>query len=86
MSQVVWHKKIYTKERHHVRAKRFPCSSSWSSYHTIQDEIRNAGGSWVDREVVENGNWVTSRQPGELPAFIRTMIKYFSRTSVMLHL
>jgi protease I len=53
-----------------------------TSYHTIQDDIRNAGGSWVDREVVEDGNWVTSRQPSDLPAFIRTMITHFSRSPV----
>jgi protease I len=49
-----------------------------TSYHTIQDDIRNAGGTWVDREVVEDGNWVTSRQPADLPAFIRTMLNLFS--------
>jgi protease I len=53
-----------------------------TSYHTIQDDIRNAGGAWVDREVVEDGNWVTSRQPGDLPAFIRTMIAHFSGSPV----
>jgi protease I len=53
-----------------------------TSYHTIQDDIRNAGGSWVDREVVEDGNWVTSRQPSDLSSFIRTMIEHFSRSSV----
>jgi protease I len=53
-----------------------------TSYHTIQDDVRNAGGSWVDQEVVEDGNWVTSRQPGDLPAFIRTMISHFSRSPV----
>jgi deglycase len=49
-----------------------------TSYHTIQDDIRNAGGEWVDREVVEDGNWVTSRQPTDLPAFNRAMIKLFA--------
>src|SRR5262249_10371173 len=34
-----------------------------TSYHTIQDDIRNAGGEWLDQEVVEDGTWVTSRQP-----------------------
>jgi len=48
-----------------------------TSYHTLQDDIRNAGGTWVDREVVEDGNWVTSRQPKDLPVFIRTMIRHF---------
>jgi protease I len=50
-----------------------------TSYHTIQDDIRNAGGHWVDREVVEDGNWVSSRQPSDLPAFNRAMIRLFSR-------
>ncbi len=48
-----------------------------TSYHTIQDDVRNAGGNWVDREVVEDDNWVTSRQPDDLPAFTRTMLKVF---------
>src|SRR5437588_12971750 len=49
-----------------------------TSYHTIQDDIRNAGGNWVDQEVVEDGNWVTSRQPGDLPAFNRALFALFS--------
>jgi protease I len=53
-----------------------------TSYHTIQDDIRNAGGRWLDREVVEDGNWVTSRQPGDLPAFNRAMLALFSRIPV----
>jgi protease I len=50
-----------------------------TSYPTLQDDIRNAGGRWVDREVVEDGNWVSSRQPTDLPAFNRAMIRLFSR-------
>src|SRR4051812_45734138 len=53
-----------------------------TSYHTIQDDVRNAGGNWVDREVVVDGNWVTSRQPGDLPAFNRAMLGLFSRSLV----
>jgi protease I len=56
-----------------------------TSYHTIQDDIRNAGGNWVDREVVEDGNWVSSRQPSDLPAFNRAMIRLFSRDLVSSH-
>ena len=49
-----------------------------TSYHTIEDDIRNAGGHWVDREVVVDENLVTSRQPSDLPAFNREMIRVFS--------
>jgi protease I len=58
------------------------CGRTLTSYHTIQDDIRNAGGNWVDREVVEDGNWVTSRQPSDLPAFNRAMLSLFSQSLV----
>ena len=50
-----------------------------TSYYTIQDDIRNAGGTWVDQKVVEDGNWITSRQPDDLPAFNAAMLRLFSR-------
>jgi protease I len=50
-----------------------------TSYYTIQDDIRNAGGNWVDREVVVDGNWVTSRQPDDIPAFNQEMLKLFAQ-------
>jgi protease I len=50
-----------------------------TSYHTIQDDIRNAGGEWLDKEVVEDGNLVTSRQPSDIPAFTRAMLDLFAR-------
>ncbi|HEX4588288.1 MAG TPA: type 1 glutamine amidotransferase domain-containing protein [Gemmataceae bacterium] len=58
-----------------------------TSYHTIQDDIRNAGGNWVDREMVEDRNLVTSRQPKDLPAFIKAMTALFerSRTAAAAH-
>jgi protease I len=49
-----------------------------TSYHTIQDDVRNAGGKWQDEEVVRDKNWVTSRQPSDIPAFNKTMIELFS--------
>ena len=48
-----------------------------TSYHTIQDDVRNAGGHWEDREVIRDRNWVTSRQPDDIPAFNREMIGMF---------
>jgi len=49
-----------------------------TSYHTIQDDIRNAGGNWQDREFIRDKNWVTSRQPGDIQAFNREMVKMFA--------
>jgi protease I len=49
-----------------------------TSYYTLQDDIRNAGGTWLDREVVRDGNLVTSRQPGDIPAFNREMLAMFA--------
>jgi protease I len=49
-----------------------------TSYHTIQDDIRNAGGNWKDEEVIRDRNWVSSRQPTDIPAFNREMIALFS--------
>ncbi len=46
-----------------VRGKRL---TSWPSLRT---DIRNAGGEWVDDEVVVDGNLITSRNPSDLPAF-----------------
>ena len=48
-----------------------------TSYHTIADDIRNAGGMWLDNEVVEEENWVTSRQPSDIPAFNEAMLRLF---------
>jgi protease I len=50
-----------------------------TSYYTLQDDIRNAGATWVDRELVEDGNWVSSRNPDDLPAFNEGMLKLFAR-------
>lgn len=51
-----------------------------TSYHTIQDDIRNAGGNWKDQEVVRDANWVSSRQPSDIPAFNREMLALFAET------
>ena len=50
-----------------VRGKRL---TSWPS---LQTDVRNAGGEWVDEEVVVDGNLVTSRNPDDIPAFTREL-------------
>jgi protease I len=45
----------------------------------IRDDVINAGGEWVDQEVVRDGNVITSRTPPDLPAFAREIIDYLSR-------
>ena len=41
----------------------------------VPEEIQKAGGTWEDKEVVVDGNLVTSRWPMDLPAFMREMMK-----------
>lgn len=50
-----------------------------TSYPTIQDDIRNAGGKWVDREVVVDGNLVTSRKPSDIRAFNREFMALLAK-------
>ena len=40
-----------------------------TSYHTIKDDLVNAGAQWVDSEAVVDRNWVSSRQPSDIPKF-----------------
>lgn len=49
-----------------------------TAYPTIKDDIRNAGGQWMDREVIRDQNWVSSRQPSDIPAFTREMLQLFA--------
>jgi protease I len=48
-----------------------------TSWPTLQTDIRNAGGNWVDEEVVVDQGLVTSRKPDDIPAFSRKMIEEF---------
>ena len=49
-----------------------------TSWPTLATDIRNAGGDWVDEEVVVDDNIVTSRKPDDIPAFNREMLRIFS--------
>jgi protease I len=46
--------------------------TSWPS---IKTDLKNAGANWVDREVVVEENLVTSRKPGDIPAFNRAFMQ-----------
>lgn len=46
-----------------------------TSYKSVREELKDAGAKYEDREVVVDGNLVTSRQPDDLPAFMREMMK-----------
>jgi len=53
--------------------------TSWPS---LKTDIQNAGGTWVDEEVILSNGVVTSRKPDDIPAFNREMIELFSKGSV----
>ncbi len=49
-----------------------------TSFPTLQTDIENAGGTWVDREVVVDRGLVTSRNPDDLPAFCAKLVEAFA--------
>jgi len=49
-----------------------------TSFPSLQTDIRNAGGNWVDEEVVVDSGLVTSRKPDDLPAFDKKLIEEFA--------
>ena len=55
-------------EADRVEGKRL---ASWPS---LQTDIRNGGGEWVDEEVVVDGNLITSRNPDDIPAFNKALL------------
>ena len=52
--------------------------TSWPSIHT---DLKNAGANWVNREVVQDGNIITSRQPEDIPAFSDKLIESLAHAS-----
>ena len=52
-----------------LRGKRATC------FHSIKDDVVNAGATYVDQEVVVDGNVITSRKPDDLPAFVVALMQ-----------
>ena len=52
--------------------------TSWPS---VRTDLQNAGARWVDEEVVQDGNIITSRKPDDIPAFSKTVIEAISTGS-----
>ena len=51
-----------------MRGRKVTC------YHSIKDDVVNAGGEYIDAEVVVDGNLITSRTPEDLPAFLKAIL------------
>ena len=51
--------------------------TSWPS---VRTDLANAGANWVDKEVVQDGNIITSRKPEDIPAFSNKLIEALSHT------
>lgn len=53
-----------------------------TGFRSIKDDLVNAGATYVDQDVVQDGTLITSRQPADLPAFCRTIIEFLSVMTV----
>jgi protease I len=49
-----------------------------TSWPGIRDDVRNAGAIWSDDPLVEDGNWISSRGPQDLPVFVDAMLAHFA--------
>ena len=49
-----------------------------TSFPSLRTDVRNAGGEWVDEEVVTDDGLVTSRKPDDLDAFCETVVETFA--------
>ena len=54
-----------------------------TGFFAIKDDLENAGGRYLDQEVVRDKNIITSRKPEDLPAFCRTIISAFSKKTFL---
>jgi protease I len=52
-----------------------------TSWPGVRDDMVNAGATWLDQQAVRDGNWVTSRGPQDMGAFVRAMTELFAEAS-----
>src|SRR3954447_23788015 len=50
-----------------------------TSWPGVRDDMVNAGATWLDREVVRDGNWLTSRGPQDMVPFVKALVPFFAR-------
>jgi protease I len=56
-----------------LKGRRVTC------YASVSGEVKEAGAHYEDRDVVVDGTLVTSRQPGDLPVFLRALMQLVAR-------
>ena len=57
------------------------CGLTVTSWPSLKTDLNNAGATWTDREVVQDGQLTTSRKPDDIPAFVNEMLRSFSAVS-----
>ena len=48
-----------------------------TSWPGVRDDLVNAGATWLDRSVVRDGNWLTSRGPQDMVPFVKALVDHF---------
>ncbi len=48
---------------------------TFTSWPSLKTDLKNAGATWVDEEVVVSGQFISSRKPDDIPAFTKTLIQ-----------
>ncbi|MFL6661066.1 MAG: type 1 glutamine amidotransferase domain-containing protein [Rhizobacter sp.] len=49
-----------------------------TSWPGVRDDLVNAGATWLDQEVVVDGNWLTSRGPQDIVPFVKALLDHFA--------